>query len=167
MWPQILNWATRPVSAAIESLWEAHQSRPNGIGAEWDDIELVCLLERLLVFAQTGNGQVINGALSEAFGLKHSLETTGFPTFSSALDTNRSTPKIRQGYWPTRGPDNQAVTCANASIRYYYNESVSQVRDMAAPACLPPDMDCGYLCLESYRESNPWPPAPARTNFFS
>ncbi|KAG8965397.1 hypothetical protein FRC00_003661 [Tulasnella sp. 408] len=132
MWPQMLYCATWPVSAAIESLWEAHQSRPKGIGAEWDEIELVCLLERLLVFGQTGNGQVINGALSEAFGLKHSLETTGFPTFSSALDTNRPTPKIRQGFWPTRGPDNQAVTCANATIRYYYNESVSQTHTAKA-----------------------------------
>lgn len=128
MWPQILNWATKPVSAAIESLWEAHQSKPEGMDAEWDEIELVCLLERLLVFAQTGNARVISGVLSEAFGLKHSLETTGFPTFSSALDTTLPTPRIRQGYWPTRGVDDQAVTCANATLKYYYNESVSQVR---------------------------------------
>ncbi|KAG8929890.1 hypothetical protein FRC00_001361 [Tulasnella sp. 408] len=132
MWPGIMNWATRPVTAAIQALWEAHQSKAEGVGAEWDEVELVCLLERLLVFAQTGNARVIGGALSEAFGLKHSLETTGFPAFSSAFDPSLPTPTIRQGYWPTRGADNQAVTCANATLKYYYNEGVSQTHTAKA-----------------------------------
>lgn len=126
MWPQILDLATTPVTAAIKSLWDAYCTLPVGMGPAWDEIELVCLLERLLVFAQTGNLRVIGGGLSEAFGLRHSIQVTGFPSFSSALDVGSSVPKIREGYWPTRGADHQAVTYANATMRFYYNEGVAQ-----------------------------------------
>ncbi|KIO16470.1 hypothetical protein M407DRAFT_12807, partial [Tulasnella calospora MUT 4182] len=110
----------------------AHKSKADGIEAAWEEVELVCLLERLLVFAQTGNARVISGGLAEAFGLRHSLETTGFPTFTSALDVSGSTPKIRQGCWPTRATEDTAVTCANATIRFHYNESVAQTHTAKA-----------------------------------
>ncbi|KAG8929987.1 hypothetical protein FRC01_003421 [Tulasnella sp. 417] len=132
MWPQILHWSTIPVSAAIKALWDEHESEADALEAPWERIELLCLLERLLVFAQTGNMQVVSGALSDTFGLKHSLETTGYPTFSFALDILGSVPKIREGYWPTRRTDNHAITIANGTLRFHYNESVSQTHTAKA-----------------------------------
>ncbi|KAG8989081.1 hypothetical protein FRB90_002410 [Tulasnella sp. 427] len=126
--PHIINWATKPVSSALKALWTGYQERLDDLPTPWDEIELVCLLERLLAYGQTGNLQVINGALANAFGIKHSIETVGFPCFSSALDTSNTVPKIREGYWPTRATEGNAITVANATLKYYYSEAVAQAR---------------------------------------
>ncbi|KAG2737670.1 hypothetical protein P692DRAFT_20883334, partial [Suillus brevipes Sb2] len=127
--PSLFAWATYPLTALIDALWDAHRHsiKANAV-LEPCVIEVMSMLERALNYAHTGNARVLCRRLMDRAWMSLGLIHDGLPcisdTFisSASLITASSKVVIRQDGWPVDQQTRRPLTSSRRSQQFTYGK---------------------------------------------
>lgn len=125
----------------IAKVWEHEQATlSKGLMVSPHIVELMCVLERTLNVAHTGNIAVIATSLMNPLWVGRSLVTHGTPTFHPCLKMGQTASQgrvtIPPDQWPRHKVTRQPLTCTKRSIIFNYGNQQWEVCSLPLPVPL-------------------------------
>ncbi|KAJ2983504.1 hypothetical protein NUW54_g10628 [Trametes sanguinea] len=135
--PDVYAWATLPVTALIEAVWNHHhQARPRrqqpspqavrgtvSRKPQPQYVELIACLERVLNYAYTGAAQALPRQLMYGIWAGRSLLQTGFPMLWIGLSftgESGAIPSVRVNLWPLDQETKRPLTASKCAQEITY-----------------------------------------------
>ncbi|KAL7278842.1 hypothetical protein ACG7TL_007859 [Trametes sanguinea] len=134
--PEVYAWATLPVTALIEAVWNHHikptldaNNQPQAVRGtvsrkpQPQYVELIACLERVLNYAYTGAAQALPRQLMYGIWAGRSLLQTGFPMLWIGLSftgESGAIPAVRVNLWPLDQETKRPLTASKCAQEITY-----------------------------------------------
>lgn len=127
--PNIYQLVTAPLTAAIELKWQHLMTNPDRdprCTAKMIDVQIVCLLERLVLYAMTGDRRVVPTRLAKVLGLTPTMFKGYLPSFSNVMSlVGPNAPSIEYADWPVI--DGKPLIISGPTVLHHYNPKIAEV----------------------------------------
>lgn len=129
VFPNTYLYALAPAMAFAEVQWKRLRYTPQrGLpnGATMTDVQITCLIERVLVYGLTGDRRVIPTRLARTLGLVPAIFEGCLPSFSAILKlTGPKTPSMSAQDWPQF--NGEPLIISGPTVRFHYGPVWEQV----------------------------------------
>ncbi|KAG2146603.1 uncharacterized protein EDB93DRAFT_1250884 [Suillus bovinus] len=125
--PSLFAWATFPLTALLETIWEMHSNTlVDGAVIDPCIIEFTSMVERALNFSHTGNARVLCRRLMDRSWISLGIIHDGLPSISDAFvaygSLNTGKLVIRQELWPVDQDTRRPLTSSRRTQELTYSK---------------------------------------------
>lgn len=130
--PSLFAWATFPLTALLETIWEMHSNTlVDGAVIDPCIIEFTSMVERALNFSHTGNARVLCRRLMDRAWISLGIIHDGLPSISDAFvaygSLNTGKLVIRQELWPVDQDTRRPLTSSRRTQELTYSKEHYEV----------------------------------------